>query len=82
MRTNPFAPDVPCHRVLAADGGLGGYKGEWERPSAKSRAKIGPGIAKTRGEKIGLLKSEGVVFDESAGRAKGVCFGEFEELDA
>ncbi|KAJ6146201.1 hypothetical protein N7497_008183 [Penicillium chrysogenum] len=27
MRTNPFAPGVPCHRVLAADGSLGGYKG-------------------------------------------------------
>ncbi|MDP2666078.1 MAG: MGMT family protein [Candidatus Diapherotrites archaeon] len=22
---NPFAPHVPCHRVVAADGGLGGY---------------------------------------------------------
>lgn len=29
MRTNPFAPEVPCHRVLAADRTLGGYKGEW-----------------------------------------------------
>lgn len=25
---NPFAPDVPCHRVVRADGGLGGYSGE------------------------------------------------------
>ena len=25
MRTNPFAPLVPCHRVLRSDGGLGGY---------------------------------------------------------
>ncbi|KAJ5396821.1 Winged helix-turn-helix transcription repressor DNA-binding [Penicillium cosmopolitanum] len=30
MRTNPFAPEVPCHRVLAADRSLGGYKGEWK----------------------------------------------------
>lgn len=22
---NPFAPDVPCHRVIRSDGGLGGY---------------------------------------------------------
>ncbi|KAI7456312.1 hypothetical protein KC351_g19006, partial [Hortaea werneckii] len=25
MRHNPFAPGVPCHRVLAADGSLGGF---------------------------------------------------------
>ncbi len=24
---NPFAPDVPCHRVVRSDGGLGGYSG-------------------------------------------------------
>ncbi|KAI7259216.1 hypothetical protein KC345_g10370, partial [Hortaea werneckii] len=27
MRHNPFAPGVPCHRVLAADGSLGGFGG-------------------------------------------------------
>ena len=25
LKRNPFAPDVPCHRVVAADGSLGGY---------------------------------------------------------
>ncbi len=24
---NPFAPEVPCHRVIRADGSLGGYSG-------------------------------------------------------
>lgn len=28
LRRNPFAPDVPCHRVIAADGSLGGFHGE------------------------------------------------------
>lgn len=28
LRRNPFAPDVPCHRVVATDGSLGGYMGE------------------------------------------------------
>ena len=27
LKRNPFAPDVPCHRVVAADGSLGGYSG-------------------------------------------------------
>ena len=25
---NPFAPLVPCHRVIRSDGGLGGYSGK------------------------------------------------------
>jgi methylated-DNA-[protein]-cysteine S-methyltransferase len=25
---NPFAPEVPCHRVVRSDGGLGGYSGK------------------------------------------------------
>jgi methylated-DNA-[protein]-cysteine S-methyltransferase len=25
---NPFAPDVPCHRVVRSDGRLGGYSGK------------------------------------------------------
>ena len=28
LKRNPFAPDVPCHRVVAADGSLGGYNGQ------------------------------------------------------
>ncbi|MBI4249576.1 MAG: MGMT family protein [Elusimicrobia bacterium] len=27
LAANPFAPLVPCHRVIRADGGLGGYSG-------------------------------------------------------
>ncbi len=30
LRRNPFAPEVPCHRVVAADGSLGGYNGRRE----------------------------------------------------
>ncbi|MFH1305588.1 MAG: MGMT family protein [Candidatus Omnitrophota bacterium] len=25
MAMNPYAPDVPCHRVIASDGSIGGY---------------------------------------------------------
>ena len=28
LKRNPFAPLVPCHRVVAADGSIGGYFGE------------------------------------------------------
>ena len=24
---NPYAPEIPCHRVVRTDGGLGGYSG-------------------------------------------------------
>ncbi|KAJ5198042.1 Winged helix-turn-helix transcription repressor DNA-binding [Penicillium cinerascens] len=74
MRTNPFAPEVPCHRVLAADRSLGGYKGEW---------KVSKHIANGsfRDEKRLRLKEEGVVFDGD-GKVGGVCFREFRDLGA
>ncbi|MEM3403970.1 MAG: MGMT family protein [Nitrososphaeria archaeon] len=28
MRTNPYAPIVPCHRVVYSDGRLGGFSGK------------------------------------------------------
>ena len=46
MRNNPYAPDVPCHRVVASDGTIGGFKGKT--------------AGKTIQEKIALLRSEGV----------------------
>lgn len=30
LKRNPFAPDVPCHRVIASDGSIGGFHGERE----------------------------------------------------
>ena len=57
LRNNPFAPEVPCHRVIAADGFVGGFKGDWEKaPSGVNQVM-----------KLGLLKDEGVLFD-SEGR--------------
>lgn len=53
LRRNPFAPRVPCHRVIAADGTLGGFHGQT----------AGPELARKRR----LLKGEGVLFDR-AGR--------------
>lgn len=48
LRANPFAPQVPCHRVIASDLAPGGFQGK--------RA----GAALDR--KLRLLASEGVEF--------------------
>ncbi|MBS3148714.1 MGMT family protein [Candidatus Woesearchaeota archaeon] len=47
LKCNPFAPKVPCHRVVSADGRIGGFMGQMK----------GKAIEK----KIVLLKSEGVI---------------------
>jgi len=48
LRHNPFAPEVPCHRVVASNAKLGGFEGATDgRPLAKKQR---------------LLESEGVVF--------------------
>jgi methylated-DNA-[protein]-cysteine S-methyltransferase len=64
LRRNPFAPEVPCHRVVGTDGLVGGYFGE---------------VAGVRVmEKIERLESEGVRLAE--GRlAKGQSIWEFHE---
>lgn len=64
MRNNPFAPVVPCHRVLASDGTIGGFGGEW-----------GEG-GRHASEKRSLLREEGVKFD-GRGRAVGEPFRVF-----
>lgn len=86
MRGNPFAPTVPCHRVLGSGGVIGGYKGAWQRDGSRSAsasasaAGDGYGNGETTGEeKRRMLEMEGVAFDE-AGRAKGECFGGFWDL--
>jgi methylated-DNA-[protein]-cysteine S-methyltransferase len=52
LRNNPFAPEVPCHRVIASDGYVGGFKGDWEKaPSGVNQSM-----------KLQLLSEEGVQF--------------------
>jgi O-6-methylguanine DNA methyltransferase len=67
MRNNPFAPEVPCHRVLAADGSIGGFRGDWGKEGQYAN------------DKIELLKKEGVEFD-SRGKVKGQVWRGFYEL--
>lgn len=55
LRKNPFAPEVPCHRVVRSDGSLGGFFGKTSG-AAWSRKRL-------------LLEAEGIYFD-SAGRVE------------
>lgn len=48
LKRNPFAPEVPCHRVIASDLGAGGFAGQ--REGTKIR------------KKLRLLQEEGVRF--------------------
>lgn len=48
LKRNPFAPEVPCHRVIKSDLTIGGYHGKTS------------GEYITR--KIHLLKKEGITF--------------------
>lgn len=49
VRDNPFAPEVPCHRVIRSNGEIGGFGGELS--------------GKNIDQKIRLLKEEGVYVD-------------------
>jgi methylated-DNA-[protein]-cysteine S-methyltransferase len=58
LRANPFAPEVPCHRVVAGDGSLGGFHGRTDTSSMAGKRR--------------LLAAEGVVFDKR-GRVTASC---------
>jgi methylated-DNA-[protein]-cysteine S-methyltransferase len=62
LRRNPFAPNVPCHRVVKSDLSLGGFSGHTE----------GPEIDRKRH----LLRKEGVLFAE-AGSIQASCLFRF-----
>lgn len=62
LKRNPYAPEVPCHRVIASNRTLGGFNG----------ASTGPETVRKRR----LLQEEGVHFGED-GRVKSVSLWEF-----
>ncbi len=67
MRNNPFAPEVPCHRVLASDRSIGGFGGSW-------------GVdGENASKKFDLLSKEGVKF-ESKRKVRGLPFRDFADL--
>lgn len=65
LRCNPFAPEVPCHRVIASDGSPGGFNGQRGGPALR--------------RKLALLAAEGVHFIDGhladPGRRIRLCGG-------
>jgi methylated-DNA-[protein]-cysteine S-methyltransferase len=60
LRRNPYAPTVPCHRVVKSNGSIGGFSG----------CRSGKQIDK----KILLLQDEGVQFDEIGSVTKACLY--------
>jgi len=40
LRHNPFAPDVPCHRVVKSDLNLGGFSGHTQGPEVERKRNL------------------------------------------
>ena len=40
LKHNPFAPDVPCHRVVSSNGSVGGYFGRREGPLIELKKRL------------------------------------------
>ncbi len=59
MRNNPYAPEVPCHRVILSNHKIGGFMGDV----------IGDKIEKKRD----LLEKEGVNFDDEGNLLDANC---------
>jgi len=62
LRRNPYAPRVPCHRVIASDRTLGGFSGKRSGPQLRRKRR--------------LLVKEGVVFRPD-GRVDPACVHRF-----
>ncbi|KAF8520025.1 6-O-methylguanine DNA methyltransferase [Hysterangium stoloniferum] len=56
LRNNPFAPFIPCHRIIASNHFIGGFYGEWGQNS-KTGEKFH--------DKLNMLAQEGVGFTEN-----------------
>jgi methylated-DNA-[protein]-cysteine S-methyltransferase len=58
LKRNPFAPEVPCHRVVSSALSLGGFYGQREGEELKRKRR--------------MLEEEGVRFDVE-GRVEASC---------
>jgi methylated-DNA-[protein]-cysteine S-methyltransferase len=78
LRNNPFAPHIPCHRVIASSFFVGGFKGEWMSSSPVENVGErwekkrnwhepfkGGGMGPLQNEKVRMLVQEGVEFGKN-----------------
>ncbi len=56
LKRNPYAPTVPCHRVVKSDGTIGGFKGK-KQSTEKKKMLEKEGIA-IKNKKIILFKEK------------------------
>ncbi|KDQ52025.1 hypothetical protein JAAARDRAFT_40629 [Jaapia argillacea MUCL 33604] len=72
LRNNPFAPFVPCHRIVASNHFIGGFFGEWgsisstsgkEEKSSKKATSDDAGLQCQK--KMRMLAAEGVGFSKN-----------------
>lgn len=63
LSLNPFAPHVPCHRVIASNGALGGFNGR--------KGQLDGEVLR----KAAMLRAEGVVVDGGSGGGRVVGVG-------
>lgn len=40
LKRNPFAPEVPCHRVIVSDGSIGGFHGQRDGVMIEKKIKL------------------------------------------
>lgn len=74
LRRNPYAPQVPCHRVVATGGRLGGFKGQIAGKAAAAGLKgRGRGKNGNNDDEAGnlLLRKEGITLEEKRSLLRG-----------
>ncbi|ORY88736.1 6-O-methylguanine DNA methyltransferase [Leucosporidium creatinivorum] len=73
LRDNPFAPYIPCHRVIASSLFIGGFQGEWGKEDVTTEK--GREESQKLAKKLRVLEEEGVNFD-----SKGKLIGGLEKV--
>ncbi len=57
LRCNPYAPTVPCHRVVKSDGNIGGFKGKLSGKEVEEKIRLlEKDKIKVVGGKVNLVK--------------------------